>query len=70
MSNWTTRVLPEYTCPYGVEEVHNVWFAPKGWPGKGPAVSLLVPECELQCVMLASDGEPMTYTRPQVNKNG
>ena len=54
MSNWTTRVLPEYTCPYGVEEVHNVWFAPKGWPGKGPAVSLLVPECELQCVMLAS----------------
>jgi hypothetical protein len=70
MSDWTTRVLPEYTRPYGVEEVHDVWFVPNGWPGKGPAVSLLVPECELQFVAIGSDGEPVTLiNRPQVNKN-
>jgi len=34
MSDWTTRVLPEYTRPYGVEEVHDVWFVPNGWPGR------------------------------------
>ena len=72
MSDWTTRILPEYTRPYGVEEVHNVWFVPNGWPGKGPAVSLLVPECELQFVTPAPtlDGEPLIIVnRPQVNKN-
>jgi hypothetical protein len=72
MSDWTTRVLSEYTRPYGVEEVHDVWFVPNGWPGKGPAVSLLVPECELQLVALAPalDGEPLAFiNRPQVNKN-
>jgi hypothetical protein len=70
MSDWTTRVLPEYTRPYGVEEVHDVWFVPNGWPGKGPAVSLIVPECELQFVAIGSDGEPVTLINsPQVNKN-
>jgi hypothetical protein len=72
MSDWTTRVLPEYTRPYGVEGSADVWFVPNGWPGKGPAVSLLVPECELQLVVLAPalDGEPLAFiNRPQVNKN-
>jgi hypothetical protein len=70
MSDWTTRVLPEYTRPYGVEEVHDVWFVPNGWPGKGPAISLLVPECELQFIPLASDGELLAFiNRPRFNKN-
>jgi hypothetical protein len=38
--DWTTRVLPELTSQYGVGELHTVWLLPKGWPGKGPAVSL------------------------------
>lgn len=70
MSNWTTRVDPTYTRPYGVEEVHNVWFTPKGWPGKGPAVTLLIPECEVQLVLVAPDGEPrVLVNRPKLNRN-
>jgi hypothetical protein len=46
-TNWTTRLDPEITASYGVEEVHQCWFTPEGWPGKGPAVRLLIPECEL-----------------------
>ena len=71
MSNdWTTRLLPELTSQYGVGELHNVWFVPKGWPGKGPAVSLLIPECEMQVVVLATDGNPFAVVnRPKINKN-
>ena len=43
---WTTLVEPKYAA-YGVGEVHNVWFLPKGWPGKGTVINLLIPECEL-----------------------
>lgn len=68
--SWTTRVLPELTRPYGVEEAHNAWFVPKGWPGKGPAVSLLIPECELQLCILDGKGEPvLMINRPSLNKN-
>jgi hypothetical protein len=68
-NHWTTRVLPELTLQYGVEEIHNVWFTPKGWPGKGPAVSLLIPECEMQVVVLATDGGPVAVVnRPKINK--
>jgi hypothetical protein len=35
MNTWTTRVLPEHTRPYGVEEMHNIWFVPVGWPWEG-----------------------------------
>jgi hypothetical protein len=67
---WTTRVLPELTSQYGVEEMHDVWFTPKGWPGKGPTVSLLIPECEMHVAFLAPDGEPVTFVnRPKINKN-
>ncbi len=71
MSNdWTTRVRPDLTAPYGVEELHNVWFLPKGWPGKGPAISLLIPECEMQTHFLAADGKPVAFiNRPVLNKN-
>ena len=50
MSEWTTRLAPEITSQFGVEELHGVCFVPRGWPGKGPAVSLGIPECELSIV--------------------
>jgi hypothetical protein len=65
--NWTTRVLPEFTRQYGVDELHSVLFLPKDWPGKGAAVTLGIPECELLCVFVGEDGEPVTFiNRPQV----
>lgn len=68
--DWTTRIAPHLTSRYGVEEVHTAWFLPKGWPGKGNAVSLLIPECELQYVFLAPDGAPVAcVNRPNLNKN-
>jgi hypothetical protein len=69
MSNWTTRISPDHTRPFGVEEVHNVWFVPIGWPGKGPVISLLIPECELQYVVVAADNMPVTCINRPPNKN-
>jgi hypothetical protein len=70
MTEWTTRSLPEFTRQYGVEEMHTVCFAPKGWPGKGATVSLGLPECELICSAIAADGEPVTMVnRPKTNLN-
>jgi hypothetical protein len=69
-TDWTTRVLPDLTLRHGVEELHNAWFLPRGWPGKGPAVSLLIPECEMQVVFIAPDGQPIAIVnRPTKNKN-
>jgi len=69
-NDWTTRVLPDLTRQYGVEELHHAWFTPKGWPGKGSAVSLMIPECELQIVVSADDGEPLAIVnRPTINRN-
>jgi hypothetical protein len=60
-SPWTTRVDPMFSRPYGVEEVHSVWFMPEDWhPGMGAkTVTLLIPECELQLVEVMPDGEPI-----------
>jgi hypothetical protein len=69
-TEWTTRLDPKLTRTYGVEELHDVCFAPPGWPGKGAAVSLGIPECELICTILAPDGEPIaTVNRPKTNRN-
>ena len=66
---WTTRLRPELTGPFGIEELHNVWFTPKEWPGKGPVASLLIPECEMHFCMLGPDGAPVTFVnRPKANK--
>jgi hypothetical protein len=68
--DWTTRVLPDFTRRHGAEEVHNAWFVPRGYPGKGPVVGLLIPECEMQLTFLAPDGEAITViNRPKINKN-
>jgi hypothetical protein len=67
---WTTRQDPDYLAQFGVDEVHTVFFEPPGWPGKGPAVSLGIPECELQLVFLDKDGEPVAMVnRPTKNLN-
>jgi hypothetical protein len=69
MSNWTTRVDPAYTHLYGVEEVHSAWFLPKGWPGEGPVISILIPECEVQHATIEPDGEPLVVVyRPKANR--
>jgi len=66
---WTTRLRPELTRPFDVEEMHNVWFIPKEWPGKGAVASLLIPECELHLCMPGPDGAPVTFVnRPKANK--
>ena len=68
MTKWTTQMPPEYTRPYGVEEVHAVYLAPAGWPGKGPTVSLGIPECELIFCAPGVDGELVTMVnRPKTN---
>jgi hypothetical protein len=70
MSDWTTRILPEITRQYGVEEIHSVLFLPKDWPGQGAAVTLGIPECELQCCFIGEDSEPVTFiNRPQINRS-
>src|SRR5437762_9645984 len=67
---WTTQLSHELTRPYGVEEIHNAWFLPNQWAGAGPTVSLLIPECETQLVVIADDGTPVAMVnRPRNNKN-
>jgi hypothetical protein len=68
MSEWTTRLAPEITRQFGVEELHDVCFLPRGWPGKGPTVSLGIPECELQYCLVAGGGTLVTtINRPTGN---
>jgi hypothetical protein len=69
-ASWTTRVEPELTRPFAVEELHQVFFEPDGWPGRGSVIALLVPECELQTTFVAADGEPIAViNRPAKNKS-
>jgi hypothetical protein len=68
-SAWTTRVDPAHTRHFGVEELHNAYFAPPGWPGKGATVGLLVPECETQFCFESATGEPFgMINRPPTDK--
>ena len=69
MTNWTTRIDPSLTRQYGVEELHNVCFEPPGWPGKGPTVNLLIPECELHFVFFDGNTPVALVNRPTKNKN-
>jgi hypothetical protein len=67
---WTTRIDPAISKQYGVDEIHQVWFAPKDYSGKGPCVGLLIPECELQTTLLNDSGVPIFFiNRPHKNKN-
>lgn len=69
-SKWTTRIAPEITRTYGVEELHTLWFTPQGWPGEGPIINLGIPECELQqCTFM--NGVPVILRNrpPQADLN-
>jgi hypothetical protein len=70
--NWTTRLDPALLRRhYGIDaEIHDAFWVPPQWPGKGPVAGLLIPECELQFVFQGADGEPVaTINRPQHNKS-
>ena len=70
MPDWTTLLKPELIAPFGIAELHSAWFLPKGWPGKGTTVTLLIPECEMQVVEPGPDGVPVAFiNRPQINKS-
>jgi hypothetical protein len=58
---WTTRFDPVITRRFGVEEIHSAVFMPDGWrPGIGAAtVTLLIPELELQTLVILPDGQPL-----------
>jgi hypothetical protein len=56
---WDTRLRPELTRIYGVEEIHTVCFEPDGWPGSGPCVTLGIPECEAMFAFDPGDGVPI-----------
>lgn len=67
--NWTTRMPPERTEPFGVAELHVVYFLPNDWPGAGPTIGLQIPECKMQCVALAPDGMPLIMLKEPQDKN-
>jgi hypothetical protein len=70
VNDWTTRVEPKLTQQFGVNELHTVCFEPPGWPGKGTVLALGIPECELQFMFPAADGQPVAMiNRPQKNKS-
>jgi len=68
MSTWTTRLPPERTRLFGVEEMHVAWLLPRGYPGRGPVVCLTIPECELKFVSGVEIAGAMivyTFDRPR-----
>ena len=48
MTAWTTRLPPERTRSFGVEELHCAWLLPRDFPGKGSVVSLSLPELQMK----------------------
>lgn len=64
---WTTRLDPQFTRLFGVEELHKVCFEPADWPGQGPCITLEIPECKL-LFAFPTDGEPVAFiNQPQRN---
>ncbi|MDA9405565.1 hypothetical protein [Bradyrhizobium sp. CCBAU 45384] len=70
-TDWTTRVPPDITKRYGVEEVHTIVFTPEGWPGFGSLISLDIPECEVQNIIIKDpNSQPLiVINRPQTNRS-
>jgi len=68
-ARWTTRLPTEHTRPYGVEELHYVFFEPEGWPGKGTTIGLNIPECELHFSFVAPDDQPVVFINRPGKKN-
>jgi hypothetical protein len=69
-TEWATRLSPEITMTYGVNEVHAGWFAPIGWNRKRTAaVVMTIPECEIFLTVIRTDDEPYSaiLSRPIAN---
>jgi hypothetical protein len=71
MTKWATRMDPDWTQQYGVNEIHTVCFAPPSWPGNGgPCVFLGIPECELSFCFPDPDKQiTAVMNRPIKNRN-
>ena len=54
---WTTLLDPALCKPYGVEELHQVWFLPKSENVLGQCIDLGIPECD--CKLVRADGDTM-----------
>jgi hypothetical protein len=74
-TDWTTQVfVPQWLkerARYHAD-VHMAAFIPRGWPGKGKVVDLLLPECELQFVARYSDDPGklvIAVNRPAINRD-
>jgi hypothetical protein len=71
MTEWTTRLEPDFTRQFGVDEIHTLCFAPPNWEGKGgQTISLGIPECEMHYCIVDNDGAPTALVnRPAKNKD-
>jgi hypothetical protein len=67
VSTWTSRLPPSYTRAAGCEELHCAWFVPRGYAGRGPVVTLSLPECELRLTLGVVAGVPVigTFDNPR-----
>jgi hypothetical protein len=65
---WTTLLDPELTRRYGFNEAHAAWFTPRKCPAPPRnAITILIPECEIQFVRPGSD--TVLVNRPKINRN-
>jgi hypothetical protein len=70
MTDWTTRIDPDITRRYGVDEMDSAFFEPPDWPGKGPAAGLGIPECEFGFMVPPINEKPFALVnRPRRNLN-
>jgi hypothetical protein len=72
--DWTTEMLvPDWLKERAryFNPIHLAWYVPRGWPGKGKIVDLLLPECEMQWVIDLSDpNDPLiAVNRPAINRD-
>jgi hypothetical protein len=65
-SNWRTRVDPALSTPYGVDEVHGVFFQPiSDRGGVAPTIMVQIPETPMAAVRLG-----MAYARKRKARVG
>jgi hypothetical protein len=60
---WTTLVSRELTRRYRAADIHGAIFLPKGWAGRGPIITLTIPECISLRYRPWTDNEIIVYPR-------
>jgi hypothetical protein len=74
-NTWTTRFESQLERELGerygyTQPIHNACFEPPIWSKHRTVIALGIPECELQFVALANDGEPVVcINRPAIDRN-